>query len=129
MALEMSQTGVRNMTTAKTLNPLTSAQRLAYEHKTKGVAIELASMQAEVLRTNWYKNKALSHTALQRLVQAVLRLGGFTTMDEGATERLVEKFKVAANNAETHVEHYGLDGRIYLTGYYDIRKLHRTMLW
>jgi len=117
------------MSQAKTLNPLTAEQRNAHTVKNKGIAIEVMALQADTLRTHWYQRRELSHQTLQRVLQSMLRLVGFTDMDNEAPERLAQKFRVAAKDGESNVIHVGLDGRIFLTGYYDVRKLHRTMLW
>ncbi|SRR5258706_15803234 len=110
-----------------TINPLSGKEQTERIHKDRSSAVELMCVQADMLKAHYDKRKEVSHQIVQRITQKLLSLVATIRMDDVAPERL-EKKLYEAGTGDSFTVHVS-QGKIYIEGYFDLSKLHKSLLW
>ncbi len=110
-----------------TINPLSSERAREQVFKDRADAIALLNVQADMLQQNFFSRREVSHPIVQRITQMLLKLVATIRMDDVAPERLEKKFR-EAGTGDSFTVHVS-QGKIYIEGYFDLNKLHRSLLW
>ena len=109
------------------INPLSDDQQREKLRKDRANAINLMCMQAEMLQTNFVKRREVDHSVFGRLVQSILKIVAHIKLDGERAHRFERKMQEAGagDNFTVHVD----GNRVYVEGFFDLNKLHQTMLW
>jgi len=110
-----------------TIHPFTEQEAQEFQRRSRGNAVDSASVQIDMLRTKFKKRGEVDHGLFQRLVQSVLKIGAHIGLTPERTHELEKKIEKAGTGDNFTV--YVDGSRVYIEGYFDLNKLRQEILW
>lgn len=101
---------------------MTNAQRSAERTK----AVSLVALQADMVRTKYIEKGKFDHGAIARLVHTVQQIKRFMRVTYEDKERLAGRFGAAGEEAAIVQL---VDGKLFLSGTFDVKELAKTIIW